>query len=303
MRITQKMMSNIFVNNLRNQTRGILERQEQISNQKRINRPSDDPAGMARVLRGRSALAAVDQYSGNIKQTKSRVEFTEEILKLADDLVQRARRTAEENSGDSVTSEQRALAAEGIKETYDQLMQIANSRFGDRYIFGGHQTLAPPFSRDDQFAIDYAGDDGNYRVPIAEGVEIALDADGENFFQDELGGGVDIFDELQGLIDGLEHPDFDTGSAMIQAAIDPLEDAHAQLMDKRSEFAPKLYRLEATESHWKNYKAIVANAIGREEDVDMAQAIIELKNLETSYEATLATASRIIQQSLVNFLK
>jgi flagellar hook-associated protein 3 FlgL len=302
MRITQKMMSNIFVTNLRKQTQGILVRQEQISNQKRINRPSDDPAGMGRVLRGRSALAAADQYIENIKRTKSRVEFTEEVLMLADDLVQRAWRVAQENAGDKVTPDGRRLAAVGIKETYDQLMQIANSRLGDRYIFGGYQTDSPPFTRDDDFAIDYHGDDGAYRIPIAHGVEITLDADGENYFQAQPGG-VNIFDELRRLISGLENNNFDAGSAEIQAAIEPLEGAHAQIMNKRAEFSPKLYRLDATEAHWKNSKAIVSNSIGREEDVDMAQAVMELKNLETSYEATLATAARIIQQSLVNFLK
>jgi flagellar hook-associated protein 3 FlgL len=293
------MMSNIFVHSLRNQTREILTRQEQISNQKRINRPSDDPAGMGRVLRGRMALGAIKQYTENIKQTKSRVEFTEGVLNLVDDLVQRARRTAEEHAGENVTALERQLAADGIKEIYDQVMQVANSRYNDRYIFGGHQTDTPPFERDDTYAITYNGDDGPYRVPIADGVEIRLDADGENFFQDETGGGVDVFDQLQALIAGLEADD----SAAIQATIDPLEDAHVQIMTKRAELSPKLYRLEATEAHWKNYKALVTNAIGREEDVDMAQAVIELKNLETAYEATLATASRVIQQSLVNFLR
>ena len=58
MRITQNMMSAVFVNNLRKQTEAMLQRNEQIATQKRINRPSDDPAGMARVLDGRSTLAA-----------------------------------------------------------------------------------------------------------------------------------------------------------------------------------------------------------------------------------------------------
>jgi flagellar hook-associated protein 3 FlgL len=74
-------------------------------------------------------------------------------------------------------------------------------------------------------------------------------------------------------------------------------------MNKRSEAGPKLYRLQATEEHWTNVKNTVQAAIGREEDVDVAQAIIELKNLETAYQSTMAAASRIIQPSLVNFLK
>jgi len=297
------MMSNIFTSNLRKQTEAMLQRQEQIATQKRINRPSDDPSGMGRVLAGRSTLATIGQYTDNIKQGKTRLEFNEETLKLADDLVQRARRTAEEKSGDSVTVEELALAAESVKEIYDQVLQLANSKLNGRYIFSGDKSNEAAFTRDVDYNATYNGDAGSFRIPIADNVQVNVDADGRNYFQDAAGGGVNIFDELRDLIVGLENTDLAVGSTQIRATIDPLEDAHVQIMNKRSEAGPKLYRLQATEEHWTNVKNTVQAAIGREEDVDVAQAIIELKNLETAYQSTMAAASRIIQPSLVNFLK
>ena len=53
------------------QTEGMLQRNEQISTQKRINRPSDDPAGMARVLDGR--LAALPRFGGAVQQLNPRL--------------------------------------------------------------------------------------------------------------------------------------------------------------------------------------------------------------------------------------
>jgi flagellar hook-associated protein 3 FlgL len=303
MRITQTMMSNIFVSNLRRQTEGMLQRQEQIASQKRINRPSDDPGGMGRVLAGRSRLAAIGQYQENIKQGKTRLEFSEKTLKLVDELVQQARRIAEERSGNGVTAAERSFAADQVKEIYDQVLQLANSRFAGRYMFAGHQTGTAPFTRDADYNVAYNGDDGRFRIPIAENIEVAVDADGRNYFQDASNGGVKIFDELRDLISGLDNPDLAAGSLQIRAAVDPLQEAHVQIMNKRSEYGPKLFRLQATEEHWSNLKPAIQDAIGRDEDVDVAQAIIELKNLETAYEATMAAASRIIQPSLVNFLK
>lgn len=303
MRITQNMMSNIFMNNLRRQTEAMLQRQEQIASQKRINRPSDDPSGMGRVLAGRSSLSAISQYADNIKQGKTRLESSEETLKLVDDLVQQARRVAEEKSGDSVTAAERSFAAEQVKEIYDQVLQLANSKFGERYLFSGDQTNTAPFVRDDDYNATYQGDDGSFKIPIADHVVVDIDADGRNYFQAEADGGVNIFGELRDLINGLENTDLEAGSTQIRATVDPLQNAHVQIMNKRSEAGPKLYRLQATEEHWTNVKTTVQNAIGREEDVDVAQAVIELKNLETAYESTLAAASRIIQPSLVNFLK
>ncbi|MGE5258413.1 MAG: flagellar hook-associated protein FlgL [Hyphomicrobiales bacterium] len=303
MRITQNMMSNIFVSNLRRQTEAMLQRQEQISTQKRINRPSDDPAGMGRVLGGRSTLAAISQYADNIKQGKTRLEFSEETLKTVDDLVQQARQTAELKSGGEVTADERAFAAEQVKEIYDQVLQLANSKLGGRYIFSGNQTDTEAFTRDANYNATYNGDGGSFRIPIAENVEVSVDADGRNYFQDAANGGVNIFDELRDLISGLENTDLEAGSAQIRATVDPLEAAHVQIMDKRSEAGPKLYRLQATEEHWTNVSNTVQAAIDRDESADVTQAIIELKNLETAYESTMAAASRIIQPSLVNFLK
>lgn len=306
MRITQHMMSSIFTSNLRKQTEAMLQLQEQIATQKRINRPSDDPNGMARVLTGRSTLAAMEQYMDNILQGKNRLEFTEENLKMVDDLVQQARRVAEEKNGKDVTREERQFAAAQVKEIFEQVMQLANSKWGERYMFAGHQTATAPFAAEDSndpYAVAYRGDDGSFRYTVADGVDVRVDADGANYFQNADNGGVNIFDELHDLIEGLENSDLEQGSDQIRATVDPLNKAHVQIMNKRTEAGPKLKRLQVTEQHWLNIQKTIQEAIGREEDADLAQAIIELKNLETAYQSTIAAASRIIQPSLVNFLK
>jgi flagellar hook-associated protein 3 FlgL len=306
MRVTQNMMSNIFVRNLQKQTEAMLQRQEQLASQKRINRPSDDPAGMARVLDGRSSLAAIDQYVENIKQGKSRLEITEATLEQVDDLVQQAGDLAKANSGEEITAEQREFAAENIKEIYDHIMQLANSKFGGRYMFAGYQTDQAPFTRDadgtastaDDYTAAYNGDSGSFQIPIADNVKVSVDADGRNYFQDGASGGVDIFGQLEALINGLENAD----TTQIQATVDPLEAAHVQVMNKRSEGAPQQYRLEASEQYWTHFKSKVQEAIGRDEDADITRVAVELNNLKTAYETSMAAAAKIIQRGLVDFL-
>jgi flagellar hook-associated protein 3 FlgL len=309
MRVTQNMMSNIFVRNIQKQTEAMLQRQEQLATQKHINRPSDDPGGMARVLDGRSTLAAIDQYVENIKQGKSRLEITEKTLEQVDDLVQQALKLAEANSDEEITPEQRALAAEKVKGIYDHVMQLANSRFGDRYMFAGYQTDTAPFTRDadptistDDYTAVYHGDNGSFQIPIADNVKVSVDADGRNYFQDGRPGGVKIFDQLRDLINGLENADPATGTADIRAAADQLEAAHAQIMNKRSEGSPKLYRLESSEQHWTHFKTKVQEAMGRDEDADITRVAVELNNLRNAYETSMAAAAKIIQRGLVDFL-
>jgi flagellar hook-associated protein 3 FlgL len=306
MRVTQNMMSNIFVRNLQKQTEAMLQRQEQLASQKRINRPSDDPAGMARVLDGRSSLAAIDQYVENIKQGKTRLEITETTLEQVDDLVQQAGDLARANSGEEITADQREFAAENIKEIYDHIMQLANSRFGGRYMFAGYQTDTAPFTRDadptistDDYTAAYNGDSGSFQIPIADNIKVSVDADGRNYFGDGASG---VFSELQKLINGLENADLTAGTAQIREAVDPLEAAHVQIMNKRSEGAPKQYRLEASEQYWTNFKSKVQEAMGRDEDADITRVAVELNNLKTAYETSMAAAAKIIQRGLVDFL-
>jgi len=307
MRVTQTMMSNIFVRNIQKQTEAMLQRQEQLASQKRINRPSDDPAGMARVLDGRSSLAAIDQYVENIKQGKTRLEITETTLEQVDDLVQQAGDLARANSGEEITADQREFAAENIKEIYDHIMQLANSRFGGRYMFAGYQTNTAPFTRDadgtastaDDYTATYHGDTGNFQIPIADNIKVSVDADGRNYFGDGASG---VFSELQKLINGLENTDLAAGTAQIRETVDPLEAAHVQIMNKRSEGAPKQYRLEASEQYWANFKSKVQEAMGRDEDADITRVAVELNNIKTAYETSMAAAAKIIQRGLVDFL-
>jgi flagellar hook-associated protein 3 FlgL len=309
MRITQNMMSNLFVRNIQKQTEAMLQRQEQLVSQKRINRPSDDPGGMARVLDGRSTLVAIDQYVENIKQGKSRLEITEMTLAQVDDLVQQARKLAEVNSDAEITPEQRALAAEKVKGIYDHVMQLANSRFGDRYMFAGYQTDRAPFARNANYNATYhdsppatpdPADTGSFQIPIADNVKVSVDADGRNYFGD---GATGVFFELQKLINGLENTtDPAAGTAAIRTTVDPLEAAHVQIMNKRSEGSPKLYRLEASEQYWTHFKPMVMEAMGRDEDADITRVAVELNNLRTAYETSMAAAAKIIQRGLVDFL-
>jgi flagellar hook-associated protein 3 FlgL len=303
MRVTQNITTSTFISYIHKHAENLLKTQQQIASQKRINKSSDDPIGMGQVLGFRSKLAATDQYQENIDLGITRLEFNELTLDLASDLVGTARRLAEEYSGSDFTAEERQSAAFRVKNLYDQVMQIAGTKFSGNYIFSGHATDTAPFSRDADFNATYNGDDGKIRIMVAEKVEISIEADGRNIFQNAANGGVNIFDELKDLIDGLQNPDLVAGSAQIEATVKPLYDGRDQINNRRSEYAPVLYRLQATDEYLTNLRPKVEEAMAKLEQADITKAVVELQSLELAYETTLATAARIIQPSLLDFLR
>jgi len=303
MRVTQNITTSNFISYINKHAENLLKTQQQIASQKRINKSSDDPIGMGQVLGYRTNLALTDQYQENIEQGMTRLEFNEVTLDLASDLTNTARRLAADYSGSTLSAATRQSVALQVKDLYDQVMQMANSKFNGNYIFSGHATNTAPFSRDANYNATYNGDDGEFRIMISDNVEVNIIADGRNIFQDAANGGVNIFDELKNLIDGLENPDPVAGSAQIEAAVNVLQDGRNQINSRRSEYTPVLYRLQATNEYMTNLRPKVEEAMASLEQADITKAVVELQNLELAYETTIATAARIIQPSLLDFLR
>jgi flagellar hook-associated protein 3 FlgL len=302
MRVTSDTMTNSIVRYLTSQNEALFERQTVIASGKKINKPSDDPIGMGKVLDYRQTINTIEQYQANIQRGKTRLDVTETKLELIDDLLQVVRSISQTEADG--TTQSRQLAAEDVKSIFDQILEVANSKLDGNYMFSGYQTNTAPFSRDDtqattfdKFAVTYNGDAGNVKFIIAETTELTIPADGEALFHDPAG--VSVFDTMRDLIVALENDD----TAAISAQQELLDQARIPLQNIRGANAPIYYQLETTESHWQNYKPKIEELLSKEEAADIAKAIVELQSLELAYQTTLATTARIIQPGLLNFLK
>ncbi len=297
MRLTNRLMADTVLNSLYKNTHQLLKLQEMVSSQKRINRPSDDPIGMRKILDYRKVLSSIDQYNTNITHGNTQIDLTESCLEAIDDLVLKARRIAVEQSAGEL--ENRPTAAQEVKNIYDQILQLANTKLGDTYILSGHQTDTAPFSRDADYNATYHGDDGDKRIIVGDNLNIKINVTGE----DALRSGVDVFDSLRDLINGLEDPDTTAGTAQIATQITPLSNALDQIKAVRSEAASTFIQLETTGNQLANFKLNIEDMLSDTEDANMAQAIVELQVQQTAYETSLATAAKILQRSLMDFLR
>jgi flagellin-like hook-associated protein FlgL len=142
----------------------------------------------------------------------------------------------------------------------------------------------------------YNGDAGDHRLVMGDRLGLVIHADGERIFGD-------LFQVLGRLEQALEDPDQIAGGNVIQSLIGPLHDAADRLEHTRAEGAVKFKHLQLTEDHYAGLKLKVEEMLYDTEKADMATAIVELQQLQSAYETTLATAARILQPSLINFLK
>ena len=96
MRVTNKMMTNTVTGNLFKNVKQLLKTQNVLSSGKRINRPSDDPIGMSKVLDYRKTICAIDQYDRNIAHGESWLNLTDSTLNAVGDSLIRAKELAKE---------------------------------------------------------------------------------------------------------------------------------------------------------------------------------------------------------------
>jgi flagellar hook-associated protein 3 FlgL len=150
--------------------------------------------------------------------------------------------------------------------------------------------------------VKYNGDDGDLNFMVSKTLKIKGNASGDDVFTGAgLTDGVNVFDLLKELKDALEAPTLD--SDWISGIKDNLVKGADQVEAAVVDLSVAYTRLESTENYWERFKLTVQEMLSDSEDVDLAQAIVELQHQETVYEAALAASAKLFNQSLIDFLR
>ncbi len=285
MRVSNQLMADKIKANIFRLSEQLVKSEERVATGKRINRLSDDPVGIGRVLAYRKSISSMNQYTENISDGKLHIDTIENILDTVTTFLSQAKDIAFDPSPDM-----RDSLAQQVATIREQILQMANTQINGNYVFAGDLTDTRPF---DDTGV-YAGDNGSKEYIIGDNIRVGLEADGSRIFQ----GAGNVFAVLESLQTALENDDVQA----IEDQIQPLSDAMDQIETVRVENAGLYKRLEATETHYANLTLNFQNLMSQTEDADMAESIIDLKVQQTAYESTLAASALIINKSLLDYL-
>ena len=294
MRITQRMMTDRVNNSLSNNAEKLMKTQSQISSGKRFTKASEDPVGMAKSLDYRKTMDSVDQYVRNVSRARSGLDTGESTLSDIGDLLNRAKELALSQTTGTASPETRQIAAGEAKQLRDQLIQLANTKQDDRYLFGGRTTETPPYDPLNPEA-GFQGDDGGFPIIVSDGVTLDTAVSGKQAFAST----VDPVLVLTDLIKGLEAND----PTAISGQLDALDQSQAQIVNERADVGARLNRLDATETHLDGFKTNIQQMLSDTEDLDFTKAVTDLTAQQSAFQASLASASKIIQPSLLDYLR
>lgn len=301
-RITNGMLVNELKYNLNNNYTNMDKYQRQLATGRKINLPSDNPAGLVKSLRLRTNLVEGEQYLANINEGINFMETTDAALDNLTAIMQRIRELAvNAANGTNDDSARRAIADE-IKELTDQITIVANTSYGSKYIFAGTNVTQQPCQEDsDPDTFKWTGNNEALQLEIGVGVKLTInltDSSMNNFF---VGNGTDpgVIDFCRELVNDIEAGDLDA----VNAALTTADKFIDNLLTARSTIGAKVNRLELQQSRLDSTQISYTSLLSQNEDADIAEVIMNLKMQESVYRASLAAGARIIQPSLVDFLR
>lgn len=320
MRVTENTNFELVRNNIHRSKERLENLQSQAATLKKINVPGDDPVAAAKLLEIRTEKVDNQQFLTNSKMAESFLTNSDNALSELVDIVVRAKEIAlGQSSGASSSEESRFGVVEEVSHLYGQAVAAANRRIGDRYLFGGYKTTTPPVDEEG----NYLGDTGQMMIEIGRGVYISMNVPGNEIFntqpraqveqyndqgrvpaslEDSQGGereNSNIFSELQNLRVALMTGDL----GGVQNTLDRFDGLHSRLVSMRSKIGSRLSGLESSHQSMDRHALTNARLTSQLEDADMVQVMTDLAKEESVYRSTLGASKKLMQPTLMDFLK
>lgn len=145
MRVTQRNMFFQFVDRMNTSLSKLMDYNVQASSQKRINKPSDDNIGAARVLTIRSRIGALNQHIDNVKNAKGWLSTADGALTQVNTVLTRLKELAEQGATGTYSGQNRTQIAFEARQLHEQLITLANTEYEGKHIFAGHKTNISPY--------------------------------------------------------------------------------------------------------------------------------------------------------------
>ncbi|WP_141736256.1 flagellar hook-associated protein FlgL [Oligoflexus tunisiensis] len=272
---------------------------EQLSTQKRINRVSDDPIGMGQALKRKSQISNYDQFIKNIEFSKGFLERTEAALQGITENLMRAKELSVSLANATYGPASREAGALEVREMIEGVVSLANSAYGNRYLFGGFRTQTPPVTREGGFT----GDDGAIFLQVDDGTFRQINLQARNLFEpsadEREDGHFGMVHTLQILTDALQTND-----------IQGIQKAMAELdfqLDKTTSYQATLgavyNAIDETSRKLELNRELTQADLSRIEDADTYRVTSDFKKTENVLQSTLMASNKLLQPSLMNFLQ
>jgi flagellar hook-associated protein 3 FlgL len=293
MRITSSMSQRHLLSDLQRVQQRLSDAQNQVTSQKRVEKPSDDPLAAARATRLQADLDATAAYGDSVDEAKSWLDASDSALSSLNDVVQRVRElTVQAANGATSDAGRQSIKAE-VDQLTKQAMTTLNRAYDGRYLFSGTKTDTPPY---DVNTGTYQGDGGAVLRTIGPGVTVQVNA--------TASGSTDVLatllPALQTLSQDLQNNDINALGTTDLKAIDA---GLGTVTAARSQIGAITNRVTAAKQRLNDFSDVTAVLLSNTQDADLPKSLTDLAMQQNALQSALQAGSTLIQQSLMDFLQ
>ncbi|WP_395142720.1 flagellin [Armatimonas sp.] len=296
MRITTWITHQQRLASLQNNQTRLTKAQGQVSSGLKLERASDNPAGTVELLTIQSRLAERQQQAESISGALPLMKSTESVLGELSTALQAAKiaglRAA--NTATGSDADRAALAAQ-IRGSAVSVLNLANTRVDQRYLFSGTKSDIRPFVAGEP--VTYVGNTSTLKLAPTDGQPLAISITGE-----QLQGGQedsDLFANLK----GLEQAVLSGNSEAIRSSMTKVDADWNRVVSLRGDMGARLNYLDMAQRGIEKEVSLLEVRQSELRDVDFTEAIVREKSAENSQQAALAMAGKIGSISLLDYLR
>jgi len=334
MRITSFIIFNQLTQSLSKTLQNYFAQNQTLASGKRFNAPSDDPAGLSRAMDCQVSITSNNQYRRNIDFAQNSLNFTNSILTSYSGTLSNVISLVSKNSTVQDPSV-RAADSQKAASLRDILNDFANSNINDQYLFAGFKTDTLPYAAG---TYAYQGDAGVIKIPVDQGALLPVNVTGieafsyaqaaplslrttnGNIVHYTPGAGTDINVVINDATDTTQLDTFTFSNVMqmttllsaaigagnttrVQALADPFQKMIQQLNVVSTDVSSRVSNFNTRSTLLDQNTNNLQSALSSIQDADPIQTAAQLKQTEVTLQALRDSASRVLSQTLFDFLK
>lgn len=317
MRVTNSMLVNQFMRDTQNNLGNMQIIQKQLTSGKTVNKASDDPLKVSRIMQLNRDLKANEQYNKNIASTINYLDTADTALGQLNEVITNINEKLIASGNASYSSEEREALRNTINEQIGHMGQILNTNFDGKYIFGGTRTGDKPVeivkdANETNHLTIAGGDDPKelakldtkLTVEVSQGVTLDYTNSVTDIFTftNSKGEEKDIRNIMDEIMNNLASDDPEAIEKLTGENLTDIQDFQRHLLKIRSEVGAMQNRMDDAKSKNEDETYNMTEILSETEDIDFAETVINLMTLQSVYQASLQVSAKVLQPTLINYI-
>ena len=324
MRVTNASMVRSHMYDTQNNLTNMSKLNQQISTGKVINTVSDDPHKAIRIMNMNNEIKYTEKYNSNIDETVGWMNTTDSSLETVGNLLGEIKETIlKVGNGTYSQDEMKSLNAD-INEKIKQIGDTLNGTYGGKHIFGGSNVDDAPIkiieNADGSVKLEFNKDKNGLVLPnaddlkadISSGINLDYNISVEEIFNitDANGKKVNLLDEinnLSSLMNDVANGDEQTSSKAkeeimnnTKGKVDTLFD---NIVNERTSLGVRVSTAEKIKEINEDNMVNIKSILSQDQDTDVVEKFIELQSAQLIYQASIQVGSKLIQPSILDYIR